>query len=180
MMIRPSSPFRKSNEEATDSILSLRHFKLRSLAVNSEIKDAITCLVELSLELMNATQGAFLSADDVSKMLRFDVVAVKHGTADALKRISEKLVGETVAYGVGLTGKAASTRTIQFSTRSSGDSFSHVRGDGEPNAVLAVPVIRGNQLLGVLTAVCFDRELSFSDEAARQYQLASRVVSKIL
>lgn len=145
-----------------------------------ETKDVIRCLVELSLELMNATQGAFLSADDASKMLRFDVVAVKHGTADALKRISEKLIGGIVAYGEGLTGKAASTRTVQFSTRSSDDSFSHVRGDGEPNAVLAVPVIRGDRLFGVLTAVCFDRELSFSDEAARQYQLAACAVSKIL
>ena len=141
---------------------------------------AIKSLIEMSLELLNASQGAFLVADAAAAQLKFEVVAVKHGTAEPLKRVSEKLMGEIVAFGVGITGKAAATRSVQFGSRNAGADLLHVRGDGTPNAVMAVPVLSEDRLLGVMTAVCFDRELSFSSEAARQYSLAAEVAAGML
>ena len=143
-------------------------------------KSGLEALIRLSLELVNASQGAFLEADDDSKTLRFAAVAVKHGTAEMLRRVSERLVGESVAYGEGVTGRAAATRIPQFASRSAGADMSSVRGDGVPNAVMAIPVFDGDRLLGVMTAVCFDRDLAFSDDALRQYGLAATVAATLL
>ena len=147
----------------------------------NEIKlSAIDNLIKLSLELLNASQGAFLSADEETKTLKFEVVSLKHGTAEALRRISDRLIGNTVAYGVGLTGKAAELRQAQFATRIDNADMSHVGGDGTPNAVMAVPVVVADRLLGVLTAVRFDRELAFSEEDVRRYSMAAKVASGII
>lgn len=141
---------------------------------------AIESVIRLSLELLNATQGAFLSADTSSLTLRFDVVAIRHGVSELLEQTSKKLLGGTVAFGDGVTGRAAITKKAQFSTRNSGGDMSHVVGDGTPNAVVAVPVMKGDRLLGVLTAVCFDGDLEFTGDSARQYQLAATVVAELV
>ena len=143
-------------------------------------RTAIDSVLQMALELANATQGAFLEANPTESLLRFSVVSVRQGTAESLKTVSERLIGETVAYGQGVTGLAAVTRKPQFSARSSGGDLSHVGGDGTPNAVLAVPVLEADRLLGVLTAVCFDRELKFSSDAVRPYALAATAVASIL
>lgn len=143
-------------------------------------KSALSSLIKLSLELLNATQGAFLSADDGAKALKFEVVAVRHGTAEILGQMSNRLVGQVTPYGDGVTGRAAITQKPQVATRSEDGDMVHVRGDGIPNAVVAVPVVSEGELLGVLTAVCFDSDLSFSNEVLRQYQMAAVVAAVLL
>jgi len=148
--------------------------------MDERARKAVDNLLQMALELANATQGAFLEADPAEKLLRFSVVSVRPGTAESLKRVSARLLGETVAYGQGVTGLAAITQRPQFSARSTGGDLSHVGGDGTPNAVLAVPVLEGDRLLGVLTAVCFDRELKFTAESVRPYVQAASVTATIL
>ena len=143
-------------------------------------KSALESLIKLSLELLNASQGAFLSANEGAKVLNFEVVIVRHGTAEILMRMSNKLVGKVTPYGEGVTGRAAITQKPQVAMRSEGGDMAHVKGDGIPNAVVAVPVVSNGELLGVLTAVCFDSDLSFSNEALRQYQMAAAVASVLL
>ncbi len=143
-------------------------------------RHAVESLIKLALELTNASQGSLLLSDASSALLRFEVVAVRDGAAAILVQTSQKLLGQVVRFGEGATGMAAESCRPQLATRSGGDNMSHVRGDGVPNAVLAVPVIKDGTLLGVLTAVCFDADLEFSEDSARQYQLAAAVVAELL
>ena len=145
-----------------------------------EKKKAIENLLALSLSVVRGSQGAFLSVDKGNNLLRFEVVAVCPGLLPIVDSISEQLVGKTVPVGDGVTGRAAATREVQMATFADGEAFSRVDGDGKPNAVLAAPVLKGDELLGVVTAVCFDREHEFADTAKDTYVMAARIAAEIL
>lgn len=145
-----------------------------------EKKKAIENLLSLSLSAVRGSQGAFLSADSATNKLTFDAVSVCPGLLPIIETISERLIGKTVPIGEGVTGRAASSREAQLETSSGGAEFSRVDGDGKPNAVLAVPVIKGEELRGVLTAVCFDREHGFSATAKDTYVTAAHIAAELL
>ena len=145
-----------------------------------EKKKAIENLLSLSLSVVRGSQGAFLSVDKDRNLLRFEAVAVCPGLLPILDTISERLVGKTVPVGEGTTGRAAATREVQFATSADGSAFSRVDGDGKPNAVLAVPVMKGEEILGVMTAVCFDREHELSGTAKDAYVMAAQIASELL
>lgn len=145
-----------------------------------EKKKAIENLISLSLSVVRGSQGAFLSVDSASNRLSFEVIAVCPGLLPILGAISERLVGKSVPIGEGVTGRAAATREAQLATSADGAEFSRVDGDGRPNAVLAVPVIKGEDLLGVLTAVSFDKEHEFSSTAKGTYTVAAQIAAEII
>ena len=148
--------------------------------MTSEKKKAIENLLALSLSVVRGSQGAFLSADNVNGRLTFDAVAVCPGLSPILDAISARLLGKSVSRGEGVTGRAASTREAQLAANVDEAKFSRVDGDGKPDAVLAVPVIKGEELLGVLTAVSFDREHEFSAAAKDTYTMAAQIAAEII
>ena len=148
--------------------------------MTQEKKKAIENLLFLSLSVVSGSQGAFLSVDKDRNLLRFEAVAVCAGLLPIIDTISERLVGKSVPIGEGVTGRAAATREVQFATSADGSIFSRVDGDGKPNAVLAVPVLKGEELVGVMTAVCFDREHELSGTAKDTYVAAAQIAAELL
>jgi len=138
-------------------------------------------LVAAGLRVVDADQGSLLLAEPDSKTLRFALVADRNGAA-VPSGAAASLVGRTIPIGSGITGMAALTRDVQASSGSEagGIPFHRVRGDGAPHAVLAAPLLAGETLLGVLTAVRFNRRKTFSPENARAYGIFANLAAGIL
>jgi len=125
-------------------------------------------LVEIGLKILKADEGALLLADTANETLTFAFVMGK----------SQKLVGQTVPIGEGITGMAALTRDVQTTSAILGDSqLYHVDGDGRPASVLAAPMLSGDTLIGVLTAVSFSPLHSFTAEDCRTYGMLANVAA---
>lgn len=137
-------------------------------------------LIQIGLKILNASQGSLLVAEPDKKNLRFAMVASRTGLGN-FQRLFVQLVGKTVPIGEGITGMAALTHDIQTSTRAcAGEKFYHVRGDGSPNAVLAAPMLIGEHLIGVMTAVRFDRGKPFSAEECRTYGMFANIAAVVV
>ncbi len=137
-------------------------------------------LMQIGLEILNASQGSLLVVEPDRKKLRFAMVASKSGRASSRRQFAS-LVGKTVPIGEGITGMAALTHDIQTSTRAvEGEKFFHVRGDGSPNAVLAAPMLIGESLIGVMTAVRFEKGRAFTSRECKTYGMFANVAAVVV
>lgn len=124
-------------------------------------------LLALALAAVRANQGSFLLADSTARTLRFFSVVSRGGLA-AHAALFEPLVGQAIRFGDGITGKAADVLAPVWSTPR--DAFHRIPGDASPAAVMAVPVLSPSRtLLGVMTAISFDRERRFGPAEAEAY-----------
>ena len=90
------------------------------------------------------------------------------------------LTGEAVPIGKGITGMAAMLKEIQTSTRTSGRCFFDVPNDGKPNSVIAAPILLDDELIGVVTAVSFDLNKSFSPDDCKKFAIVAELGAIIL
>lgn len=155
-------------------------WNLLGLQDDKNIQFVLEQLIQIGLKILSASQGSLLVAEPDKKNLRFAMVASRTGLAN-FQRLFAQLVGKTVPIGEGITGMAALTHDIQTSTRASGgEKFYHVRGDGSPNAVLAAPMLIGEHLIGVMTAVRFKRGKPFSTEECRTYGMFANIAAVVV
>lgn len=155
-------------------------WNLLGLQDDKNVQFVLEQLIQIGLKILNASQGSLLVVEPDRKNLRFAMVASKSGLAN-IRRLFMQLVGKTVPIGEGITGMAALTHDIQTSTRASdGEKFFHVHGDGSPNAVLAAPMLIGEHLIGVMTAVRFDRGKPFSAEECKTYGMFANVAAVVV
>lgn len=143
------------------------------------VRFALDQLVRAGLGVLGADQGSLLLAEPRARRLRFAmVVDARDGTPPGAP--GSALVGSTVPYGEGITGMAALTHDVQSASAADGASFYRVRGDGSPPAVLAAPLLSGERLLGVLTAVSFDPRKVFSPADARLYGIFANLAAVVV
>ncbi len=154
-------------------------WNLLGLQEDRAIQFVLEQLIQIGLRIINATQGSLLVMEPDRKNLKFAMMASRPGLTNLHKYFVD-LVGKTVPVGEGITGMAALTHDIQTSTRASGDKFFRVRGDGSPNAVLAAPMLIGEHLIGVITAVCFDKRKSFTKEECYTYGMFANIAAVIV
>lgn len=136
-------------------------------------------LIRIGLSVLGADQGSLLLVDEKGEKLRFAMVRSRVG-GEEMARMEGELIGKSVPIGEGLTGMAALTRDVQTATRTESDWFYSVKGDGTPHAVLAAPMLIGDELVGVVTAVSFDGEKSFSAEDCVRYGHFANVAAAVL
>ncbi len=121
-------------------------------------------LIELGCEVMGAEEGSLLVYDKDEDVLRF-VMTIGNPEMEA------KLKGEKLKLGTGLTGLAAATREVQVGAPTYKEfTKTHRESDGSaPEAVIAAPMVLGDELIGVITAVSFKDGKRFSSKDARLY-----------
>jgi transcriptional regulator with GAF, ATPase, and Fis domain len=140
---------------------------------NSEsVKLAFDLLIQLGLKLLGADEGSLLVYRKKYKDLQF--VSTIGGDSP------KQLVGKTVPIGEGITGMAAMSGEIQTSTRASGSRFFEVPDDGKPNSVIAAPILLDDELIGVITAVSFDLDKSFSTVDCQKYAIVAELGAIVL
>lgn len=143
------------------------------------VRFAMDQLVRAALGVLRADQGSLLLAEPRAKRLRFAMIVDARSDAP-LPSAASDLVGSTVPYGEGVTGMAALTHDVQSAAAADGASFYRIHGDGSPSAVLAAPLLSGNRLLGVLTAVSFNPRRAFSPDDARLYGIFANLAAVVV
>lgn len=133
-------------------------------------------LIDLGRQYADAEQGSLLVLDRKTNELVF---AMTSGD----RQSEEVLVGQRVPVGRGLTGLAAATGEVQIGA----PTFKEVRqrkgrgaADGQPSAVLAAPMVVGEQVIGVLTAASFRPGHHFTHEDAAFYGKIAAVAGVVV
>ena len=147
---------------------------LAGLQNPEKIKAAFRTLISLGLKLLKADEGSLLIYRKEQRDLQF--------AATVGGKSAEQLVGKTVPMGKGITGMAAMTCEIQTASRVAGGNFFAVEDDGSPNCVIAAPIMLDDELIGVITAVSFDKEKSFNNTDCQNFsdlaQLGAVIISQ--
>jgi len=144
---------------------------LLAISAESSEEKVLKLLIELGAQFVGAAEGSLLVYDPVRKDLVFAITVGGSGV----------LVGERVPLNKGLTGLAAATREVQigaptFKVRQ--DPSSH--GGQGPQAVLAAPMLVGDELVGVITAVSFDPAKRFTGDDSELYARIAAVAGVVV
>jgi GAF domain-containing protein len=97
-------------------------------------------------------------------------------------RASERtLAGQRVPLGAGIVGLAAQTREVEVGAPTFGTRQSAARRKaGGPRAVLAAPMLIGDRLVGVITAVSFRSDKRFTGSDATLYGRIAAVAGVVV
>lgn len=121
-------------------------------------------LIWTGLQMSGAEEGSLLLLDEAAGDLRF-VMTIGPAETEAMLR------GQRVPLGAGITGLAAASREVQIGAPTFRDirQAEHRGGPGTPEAVIAAPMVVGEHLVGVITAVSFAPGKRFTGEMGRMY-----------
>jgi GAF domain-containing protein len=116
-------------------------------------------LIETGVQSVGAEEGSLLVLDEETDELRF---AMTVGSEEAEKN----LLGQRVPLGKGITGLAASTHEVQIGAPTFKDVKQLEQRSAGPEAVIAAPMLIGDNLVGVITAVSFKKGKRFTSKDA--------------
>jgi GAF domain-containing protein len=119
-------------------------------------------IVELGVGVVHADEGSLLVMDADAGDLRF---AMTVGSSES----EQALLGQRVPIGSGITGLAAATRQVQVGAPIYRDIEQTERLSEGPESVIAAPMLLGDVLIGVMTAVTFVRGRIFNSQEAILY-----------
>lgn len=119
---------------------------------DEHIRRVLRLLCEIGIAMLHGDESSLLLYDRSNRELVFAMTA---GSAE------EKLLGSRVPSGKGISGMAAITGEIQIGARCDDELFD-LPDDDDPDAVLAAPLLLGDEVLGVMTVVSFDPERRFT------------------
>lgn len=158
--------------KASDHILS----SLLGIPRRSPEAAVLRLLVELGVEAVGADEGSLLVLDREEDELVFAMTA---GSAAS----ERALLGQRVPVGKGLTGLAAGTGEVQIGAPTFKDIRQRRRSgkaDGTPAAMLAAPMLIEDELVGVITAACFDPDRRFTGKDAALYGKVASVAGVVV
>jgi GAF domain-containing protein len=116
-------------------------------------------VVQSLIQAIGADEGSLLVAEPGGE-LRF-VMTVGDAASE------QKLLGQTVPVGKGITGLAAQSRQVQVGAPTFRDVAQTDKKSAGPEAVLAAPMLIDDTVVGVVTAVSFAPGRRFDAHAAR-------------
>lgn len=122
-----------------------------SIPSASEAENTLRMLIRMGLLVTDAEEGSLLVLDEETNELCFVMTVGNSASETALH-------GQRVPVGKGITGLAAATLEVQIGAPTYKDIGQAARADGsatDPEAVMAAPMMVGERLVGVITAVSF-------------------------
>ena len=134
---------------------------------------AMRQIVELGVSVIGAAEGSLLVMDEAAGRLRF---ALTVGSAAS----EAALLGQTVPIGSGITGLAAATRQVQVGAPVYKDVAQTERLSDGPESVIAAPMLLGETVIGVLTAVTFEKGRIFTSKEAVLYARFARLAALLV
>ena len=132
-------------------------------------------LIEVGAQFVGADEGSLLVFDEKKKDLVFAMTV----GSDASE---QQLIGQRVPIGKGITGLAAQTREVQIGAPTFGLRQPRRRGAKPvtPQSVLAAPMLTGDRLVGVLTAVSVRPGKLFNSNDALLYARVAAVAGVVV
>jgi len=131
-------------------------------------EQVLRLLVELGTQFVQADEGSLLILDENTKELVFAMT-----TGDDVSQ--EHLLGRRVPLGKGITGLAAQTHEVQIGSPTFGTGQ-----ETDPKSVLAAPMLIGDHLIGVITAVRLAGEKRFTSGDATLYARIATVAGVVV
>jgi len=132
---------------------------------------ALRQIVEIGVSVIQADEGSLCVMDADAGDLRFAMTVGE----------SEKtLMGQRVPIGSGITGLAAATRQAQVGAPVYKDVAQTERLSGGPESVIAAPMMLGETVVGVLTAVTFKKGRIFNSQEAILYARFARLAALLV
>ncbi|MEI9949715.1 MAG: GAF domain-containing protein [Pseudomonadota bacterium] len=133
---------------------------LLAVASESSEEKVLQLLIQLGAQVVGASEGSLLVYDPAGNDLVFAMTV----GGPAL------LIGQRVPLNQGLTGLAAATREVQIGAPTFKVRQAPGNPQGEnPQSVIAAPMLVGDELVGVITAVSFDPDKRFSSRDGELY-----------
>jgi len=129
------------------------------------------------LRLLLTTAVETVEAEEGSLLLR------EEGTGDlyfAMTTGSPDLVGQRVPALRGVSQLAAVTREVQIGAPTYRDIEQTQRQGEGPEAVIAAPLIAGDEVLGVLTGVTFEKGRRFDGSDAKLYGSLATIAAVLI
>lgn len=146
------------------------------ISAGSSEENVLRLLIELGAQVVGAAEGSLLVVDEQSSELVFAMTVGGAAT-------EQKLVGQRIPLGEGLVGLAAQTQEVQIGAPKldlPGAARAKGAGRGQPTAVLAAPMLIGDRLVGVITAVSFDEDKRFGSSDAMLYGRLAAVAGVVV
>jgi GAF domain-containing protein len=140
---------------------------------SSATEATLRLLIWTGLQMTGAPEGSFMVLDRDGGRLLF---AMTVGNEDS----EQALIGQPVPLGEGIAGLAAASLEVQIGAPKYRDIRQSEKLGGGPEAVIAAPVVGGDELLGVLTAVGFVSGKRFSTDDGRLYGGFAAVAGVVL
>lgn len=144
-----------------------------ALAAGGPEVSILRVLVSLGMRVVGADEGSLLVLDRATDELVF---AMTVGGSEAT------LLGQRIPLGTGLTGLAAATREVQIGAPTYAgvaQARDHGAASG-PTAVIAAPMLVGDDLLGVITAVRFAAGARFTGDDADLYAQVAAIAGVVV
>ena len=136
-----------------------RHLGIRP---TSATEATLRTLIWTGLQLTGAQEGSLLVLDTLHNELRF-AMTVGNEESEAT------LLDQPVPLGAGISGLAAASREVQIGAPKFRDVKQSQKLGHDPEAVIAAPILAGDELLGVLTCVSFEPGKRFGTDQGRLY-----------
>lgn len=134
---------------------------------------AVRSALEAAVATVGAEEGSLLAHDEAADDLVF-VMTV--GNAEA----ERTLLAQRVPLGQGITGLAAAKGEVQVGAPIFKDVKQTERQSAGPEAVLAAPLLVGEELLGVITAVSFVHGRRFGSREAELFERTAQVIAALI
>lgn len=139
---------------------------------------ALRLILELGTELVGAEEGSLFVVDEATQELVL-VMTVGSETSE------EALRGQRMPIGKGITGLAVLSREVQMgSTKYSDIKQSKERDPDQsgldPTAVVAAPLMAGDNVVGAITGVSFIPEKRFNAKDADRYARFASVAGVVI
>jgi hypothetical protein len=122
-------------------------------------------LIRMGLMVIGAAEGSLLVLNAETNELEF-ALTVGDPKSEAVLR------GQRVPVGLGITGLAAASLRVQIGAPTFKDVRQSSRGDmpaSSPEAVMAAPVMAGDRLVAVMTAVSFEKAKRFTNQDGKMF-----------
>jgi GAF domain-containing protein len=149
------------------------------LAPRSPEAAVLRLLIELCAQVVRAEEGSLLVLDRGESPPRELVFAMTVGSPES----ERTLRGQRVRLGEGITGLAALTHEVQIGAPLYDGVRQAQRGEaapGQPSSVIAAPMLAGDELVGVITAVTFEPGRRFTSADAALYARGASVAGLVV
>jgi len=134
---------------------------------------AVRSALEAAVATVGAQEGSLLAHDEAADDLVFVMTA---GNAES----ERTLLAQRVPLGQGITGLAAAKGEVQVGAPIFRDVKQSERLSDGPEAVLAAPLLVGEELLGVITAVTFEHGRRFGAAEAELFERTAQVIAALV
>ena len=150
----------------------------RSLAIRpaSLEERTLRLILELGTELVGAEEGSLLVLDPDTNELVLTMTVGSHESEAALR-------GQRVPVGQGITGLAVMTRSVQVGAATYTDIHQSQHRDPDrkgPTAVVAAPLLAGDEVVGAITGVSFLPEKRFGGRDADRYARFASIAGVVI